>query len=175
MRQAKSYCRLCFGFCGVNLAIDDNEQVVEVRGDHENPATQGYICVKGLEAPAGMYGDKRIRRPQKRIGDRHVPIGLEQALDEIAERMHEIIEADSAQSLAFYRGTGTFGSNIATFSFPGLADAVGGQRYSTMTIDQSAKWVTADRLGTWSAGRHPFEQSDIWLFAGSNLLVSVLS
>jgi anaerobic selenocysteine-containing dehydrogenase len=54
MRNEKSYCRLCFGFCGVNLSIDDDEQVVEVRGDHGNPATQGYICVKGLDITDGL-------------------------------------------------------------------------------------------------------------------------
>ncbi len=175
MRQEKSYCRLCFGFCGVNVTIDDEERVVEVRGDHDNPATQGYACVKGLDAPAGLYSDERILRPLKRVGDKHIPISLEQALDEIAEKMQRIIDEETAQSLAFFRGTGTFGSNVAIFSWPGLADAVGGQRYSTMTIDQSAKWVTADRQGTWGAGRHAFEDSDVWLFAGSNPLVSVFS
>lgn len=175
MRTEKSYCRLCFGFCGVNLTIDEEERVVEIRGDHDNPATQGYACVKGLEAHVGMYGDKRIRHPLKRVNGAYIPIKLEQALDEIAAKMQAVISQDSAQALAFYRGTGTFGSNIATFTFPALADAVGGQRFSTMTIDQSAKWVTADRLGTWAPGRHPFEDSQVWLFAGSNPLVSVFS
>lgn len=175
MREEKSYCRLCFGFCGVKVSIDEREQVVSVVGDHDNPLTQGYACVKGLELPSALYGDKRLRRPLKRVGERQVDIGLEQALDEIAERMQAIIDEDSAQSLAFYRGTGTFGSNVAALAFPALADAVGGQRFSTMTIDQSAKWVTADRLGTWHAGRQPFEDADVWLFAGANPLVSVFS
>ncbi len=175
MRVEKSYCRLCFGFCGVNVAIDDHDRVVEVRGDHDNPATQGYACVKGLDIPAALYGPRRILRPLKRVGDTQVPIGLDQALDEIANKMRAIIDEEGAQSLAFFRGTGTFGSNIAIFSFPGLAEAVGGQKYSTMTIDQSAKWVTMDRLGTWGAGKQPFEDSDVWLFAGSNPLVSVYS
>lgn len=175
MRNEKSYCRLCFGFCGVDVTIDDNDRVVSLRGDHDNPVTKGYACVKGLEVPAVLYSDKRIMQPLKRVGDMHVPIPLEQALDEIAAKMRAIVAEDGAQSLAFFRGTGTFGSNIAVFSFPGLADAVGGQRFSTMTIDQSAKWVTADRLGSWGAPRHPFEESDVWLFAGSNPLVSVFS
>ncbi len=175
MRVEKSYCRLCLGFCGVEVGIDDSERVVSVRGDHDNPATQGYACVKGLEVPAALYGEQRILRPLKKVDGGHVEIGLEQALDEIAERMRGIIDEDGAQSLAFFRGTGTFGSNVAIFSFPGLADAVGGQRFSTMTIDQSAKWVTADRLGTWRAGKQAFTDADVWLFAGSNPLVSVYS
>jgi len=175
MRQERSYCRLCFGFCGVVITIDDHQRVADIKGDHDNPATQGYACIKGLEAHHGMYSESRILRPRKRVQDGYIEIGIEQALDEIAEQMRAIIDDTGPQTLGFFRGTGTFGSNAAIFSFPGLADAVGGQRFSTMTIDQSAKWVTAARLGTWRAGKQPFEDADVWLFAGSNPLVSVYS
>jgi anaerobic selenocysteine-containing dehydrogenase len=175
MRVEKSFCRLCFGFCGMNVTIGDDGHILQVRGDHDNPATEGYACVKGLDAPEALYGDKRIMRPLKRIGDRHVPIPLEQALDEIAAKMKNIVNEDGPQSLAFFRGTGTFGSNVAIFSWPNLAEAIGGQKFSTMTIDQSAKWVTQDRLGTWPAGKQPFLASDVYIVAGSNPLVSVFS
>lgn len=175
MRVEKSFCRLCFGFCGMDVTIGDDGRVAKVRGDHANPLTQGYACVKGLDAPAALYGDKRILRPLKKVNGKHVPIPLEQALDEIADKVKGVIAEDGAQSVAFFRGTGTFGSNVAIFSWPNLADAVGAQRFSTMTIDQSAKWVTTDRLGTWAAGKQPFMGSDVWLFAGTNPLVSVFS
>ena len=42
-----------------------------------------------------------------------------------------------------------------------------------MTIDQSAKWVAAARIGTWGGGRQRFEDSDVWLLAGTNPLVSM--
>ena len=175
MRVDKSYCRLCQGFCGMDVTIDEHERVVEVRGDHENPATLGYACVKGLGIPEILNSPDRLLHPLKRVGDRHVRIDLEQALDEIGAKMRQIIDEDGAQSLGFFRGTGTFGSTIAVLAFPALANAVGGQRYSTMTIDQSAKWVAAERLGVWSAGKDAFEQSDVFLFAGANPLVSVYS
>jgi anaerobic selenocysteine-containing dehydrogenase len=44
-----------------------------------------------------------------------------------------------------------------------------------MTIDQSAKWVTTERLGTWPAGKQPFIGADVWVVAGSNPFVSVFS
>ena len=145
MRVEKSFCRLCLGMCGTDVTIDDQGRVAAIRGDHQNPATRGYACVKGLEVHNALYGEERIMRPLKRVGDTHVEIGLEQALDEIADKMRRIIDEDGAQSLGFFRGTGTFGSNIAIFSWPGLAEALGGQKFSTMTIDQSAKWVVKDR------------------------------
>ncbi|WP_269430666.1 molybdopterin-containing oxidoreductase family protein [Novosphingobium malaysiense] len=175
MLKTKSYCRLCQGFCGMDVTLDDHGRVTQVRGDHANPATQGYACIKGLDAPAGMYGPHRILRPRKKVGDTYIEIPLEQALDEIAAKIGTIIDEDGARSMAFMRGTGTFGSTIAVFMFPGLADALGSPRFSTMTIDQSAKWVRDDRFGTWKAGKHAFSQSDVWLFAGANPLVSVYS
>src|SRR5262245_2258390 len=173
MREVKSYCRLCFGFCGTTVTIDDQERIVEVRGDHDNPASRGYACVKGMEVPSILYGESRLLHPMKRVDGKHVRIGLEQALDEIAECMKTIIAEDGAQSLAFFRGTGTFGSSVAVHGWPAFAQAIGGQLFSTMTIDQSAKWVTMDRLGMWGAGKHGFEDADVWLFAGTNPLVSV--
>lgn len=174
MRVEKSYCRLCFGFCGMDVMIED-DRVVGVKPDMANPLTQGYSCVKGQDAPGAMYGDKRIMRPLKRVGDRHIEIGLEQALDEIGDKLKTIIAETGEQTVAFFRGTGTFGSNVAIFSWPNLADSVGAQRFSTMTIDQSAKWVADDRLGTWEAGCHSFRDADVWLFAGTNPLVSVFA
>jgi len=175
MRVEKSFCRLCFGFCGMDVTLDDAGHVVSVKPDKSNPATRGYSCVKGLDAPAALYGDKRIMRPRKRVGDGYVEIPLEQALDEIAAKMRVIIDEAGPQSLAFFRGTGTFGSNVAIFSWPNLAECVGGQKFSTMTIDQSAKWVAMERLGTWPAGGQSFAGSDVYLLAGSNPLVSVFS
>jgi len=175
VRTEKSFCRLCFGFCGMEVTVGDDGLVQSVRADHDNPATRGYACVKGLEIHTALYGPRRILQPLKKVDGRHVPIPLEQALDEIAAKMKAIAAEDGEQSLAFFRGTGTFGSNVAIFSWPNLAEAVGGQKFSTMTIDQSAKWVTQERLGKWAAPQQSFIGADVWMVAGSNPLVSVFS
>ena len=174
MRVEKSYCRLCFGMCGMDVMIEE-DRVVAVKPDMANPLTQGYSCVKGRDAPSGMYGPRRNLRPLKRVGDRHVPIGLEEALDEIGEKLKAIIAETGEESVALFRGTGTFGSSVAVFSWPNLAQSIGTQRFSTMTIDQSAKWVAEDRLGKWEAGWHSYRDADVWLFAGVNPMVSVWS
>jgi anaerobic selenocysteine-containing dehydrogenase len=157
----------------VTLGVDD--RVIALRGDKRNPVTKGYACVKGLDAGAALYGEKRILRPLKRIGSEHVEIPLEQALDEIAERMREIVDEGGAEALAFFLGTGFFGASVLLVGWVALANAIGAQRFSTMTIDQSAKWVALERLGTWAAPRQPFTGSDVVLLAGNNPLVSVLS
>ena len=47
--------------------------------------------------------------------------------------------------------------------------------FSTMTVDQAPKWVVPGRLGVWLGGRQRFEDSDVWLTAGGNPLVSMQS
>ena len=45
--------------------------------------------------------------------------------------------------------------------------------FSTMTVDQSAKWITVERLGSWAAGRDSFEVAEVLMFVGTNPLVSL--
>lgn len=175
MREASSYCRICLGNCGVRVTIDDAERVVHVRGDRDNPLTQGYACIKGLESPAFQYHPDRLLHPLKRVGDRFERIGLEQALDEIAQRTGAIMAEDGPQAISAYRGTGAQAASTMGPMLLAFVKSLGAQFFSSMTIDQSAKWVVADRLGVWAAGKDPFERSDVWLFAGCNPLVSVWS
>ena len=43
-RTEKSYCRFCHALCGIEVDIEDG-RVVDVRGDRDNPYSQGFICV----------------------------------------------------------------------------------------------------------------------------------
>jgi anaerobic selenocysteine-containing dehydrogenase len=39
----KTFCRFCHVFCGLEVDVEDN-RVVAVRGDHDNPVSEGYTC-----------------------------------------------------------------------------------------------------------------------------------
>lgn len=173
--EARSYCRICSGLCGVRVKLDENGRLLDVRGDHDHPLTQGYACSKGLQAPEVHNSPARLLAPLKRQDDgSFAPIPLEQALDEIAQRLSAIIERDGPDAVAGYRGTANYLNAIAMVAMPAWLRALGSRSFfSTMTIDQSAKWVTMERLGRWHAGRHPFETADTCLFFGMNPLVSI--
>src|SRR4051812_17761114 len=88
IREVTSFCRICGGGCGVRLKIDAKDRIVHIRGDDEQPMSKGYACFKGLQAEEAHHGPARLLRPLKRQEDgSFVEIGLEQALDEIAERL----------------------------------------------------------------------------------------
>jgi anaerobic selenocysteine-containing dehydrogenase len=175
IREAQSFCRICAGLCGVDLKIDEQDRVIEVRGAKDHPLSQGYACIKGLQLPEAHNGPTRLLHPQKRLPDgSFVPIALEQALDEIADKLRVILERDGPESIAGFRGTQGYSTVAANQMLPDWLRTLGSPSFfSTMSIDQSAKWVNFERLGGWSAGRQPFADSDVLMMVGGNPLVSV--
>ena len=172
---ALSYCRLCSGLCGVAIELDGAGRLRQVRADREHPMSLGYACSKGLAAPETHNHPDRLLHPLKRQADgSYAKIPLEQALDEIAAQVQRIVARDGAEAVAAYRGTASYLNALALVMVPLWLRAIGSSSlFSTMTIDQSAKWVTVERLGRWHAGRHPFERAEVCLIFGANPLVSV--
>ncbi len=175
VREVLSFCRQCMGMCGTVVSLDAESRVVGVRGDRDDPSTLGYACFKGLNAAEAHNSPQRFLRPMKRMPDGELaPIGLEQALDEIAERIEALVEADGPGAIAGYRGGGAFFTSSSVMMLPAFLGALGSPKsYSSVTIDQSAKMVALGRLGLWPPGRTPMSRADVFLLVGANPLVSV--
>ncbi len=175
LRKHKSFCRICTGHCGVVASVDDAGRLAAIQGDRDDPQTLGFICSKGTDAVDSHNSDQRILRPLKRMADgTFAPVPLEQALAEISDKLREIIARDGPNAVAAYRGSGGFMASASLFLLNGFLDAIGShQMYSSLTIDQSAKWVTLGRLGWWPAGAQPFHSSDVCMLVGANPLVSI--
>lgn len=175
MREVKSFCRFCMPFCGTRVTLDEEDHVVQVRGDRDDLMTKGYACIKGLEAAAAHYAPDRILRPLKRQADgSFAPIDLETALDEIADRMRSTIAEYGGEAIGGFRGSGAMLNASATSMLPAFLTAIGSHKhFTTFTIDQSAKAVTMGRMGFWSAPRHPLHDSDVRMMFGANPLVSL--
>ena len=174
MRDAISFCRICSGGCGVRLTVSDDEQILSVRGDPDSPLTAGYACFKGLQAQESHHGPSRLLRPLKRTpeGD-YIEIGSQQALDEIAEKLRVLIDRHGPSTLALFLGNGGMFNIPAYFMHRGFLAALGSDQYfSTLTIDQSAKYVSAGRLGAWAAGFSDFKKMQVALLFGANPLVA---
>jgi len=174
VEERKSFCRTCLIHCGMVVSVDRNEQIVAIRPDRDDLMTQGYACFKGLVAPESHHPDNRILHPLKRQPDGSFKrIGLEQALDEIAAKLKNIIDRDGPEAVAGYRGSGGSLNAAACFILDDFFSGIGTPKlFSPTTIDQSAKLVAAERLGSWPPGGHPFPGSDVSLVFGSNPLVA---
>ena len=168
---AKTYCGICAGMCGLDVTLDERGEVTDIRGDADNPLTAGYACIKGLQLPEAHRSPERLLHPLKRRSDGSFEtIGTEQALEEIGARLKDMLGRDGPEAIAAFRGT----LGYSNYMLPAWLRSIGSHGfYSTMTIDQSAKWVSFERLGGWAAGREPFATADVMLLVGANPLVSL--
>lgn len=175
MRTEPSVCRLCSGFCAVLVDIDDNGRMVKVRGDHDNPMTQGFACYRGMQAAQIHAHPDRILHPLRRKADGTFErVSIEEAVAEIGDRLAAILAAHPPRSVGAFRGTMAHMNTGTMYMLSAWLQAIGSPSYySTFTIDQSAKWVTVERLGRWDAGYESLAGSDVMMMVGMNPMVSM--
>ena len=171
----KSACRICAGQCGLEVEVDASGHVQSIRGDRANPLSLGYACIKGLTLHEALASDKRILKPLRRMGSGGFEqVSWDDALSDIGQRLTAIASAHSGDAIGAYKGTLVYSNFLANAALPAFLQAINSTAlYSTMTVDQSAKWVVSQRLGVWSAGRQAFDTAEVLLIVGSNPLVSL--
>jgi anaerobic selenocysteine-containing dehydrogenase len=175
MRETRpSVCRFCHAGCAILVDVEDGRPV-RVIGDKSNPMYRGFTCVKGRQLPQQHAHPERLLHSRKRMPDgSYQPISSQQAFDEIAERVMQIVERHGPRAVATY--TGTYSAlHAATYPMLGAwMDAIGSpMRFTSNTIDQPGKAVALALHGTWSAPPHAFETADVALLIGVNPLVAM--
>jgi anaerobic selenocysteine-containing dehydrogenase len=104
--SATQLCRICHNGCPIIVEIED-DRVVAIRGDRESPLHRGYLCPKGMSLPALHNDPRRLLHPLKRDGSGElVPVALEQALDEIVDRLAGLLDEGGPRSVMGYASTG---------------------------------------------------------------------
>lgn len=172
----KSYCRFCHAYCAMDVDVKDGE-VLAVRGDTTDPIYGGYTCIKGRQLPEALQHPNRLRNALKRNarGD-FEEIPLEQAFDEIAQKIGDMISSHGPNAIASYCGTAAFQDSAAIAMAKAWHGTIGSlSYYSSITIDQPGKSVAPLRIGSWPGGLHGFVGSDVALIIGNNPVVSQYS
>ncbi|MBR9981738.1 MAG: molybdopterin-dependent oxidoreductase [Desulfatitalea sp.] len=141
----KTGCILCAQNCGLEIQVE-NDRMVKVRPDKENPRSQGYVCRKGLNVINHQYPADRITEPLKRKGAGFEPITWDQALDEIADRLRELVDRHGPRCLAYMGASGQGGHAEAAFGVS-LLRAMGSQYlYSSAGQEFSGLFWVAGRM-----------------------------
>ena len=169
----RSFCRICHAACPIDVEFIDGK-ATKIYGVEEDPLFEGYTCVKGRQLPEQIHSPSRIRYPLKKMPDGHYEeISSAQALDEIAERLREIIREHGANSIATYTGTGGYQNAPSDPVARAFHKAIGSiSYYTSITIDQPMKRTATVRAGVWEAGPQNFSEIDVLLAVGYNPMVS---
>ena len=173
----KSFCRFCHVFCGVEVDVDTAAgRVVAVRGDRENPVSQGYTCPKGRAEVERIHHPDRLLTPLRREGDGFATVDPQVALDEVSERLGEIVEQHGPDAVAVYIGCGGHRTGAGGPWFTRrFTQALGSQRfYTSFTIDSPSLGVAGRRLfgGPFPSNLIDVDRAEVVMFVGSNPIAS---
>ncbi len=169
-----SYCRNCTAYCGFEFDLVDG-RIAGHRPDRANTNSDGFSCIKGEMAVAFMSdGEQRLTQCQRRSKDGPFEaIRPEEAVRQVADRLGDILDRHGPQAVAMYYGTSAYGRALTIPMAKSFLGALGGFKvFSTMTIDQSARWVAYNRMGTFATGKPNILDTDVLLMSGTNPVVS---
>ena len=93
-------------YCGMLVEIED-DRVVGVRGDKDNPDSQGFLCIRGQAA--GEIVDNPLRLLRPRLRDRRAADAWrDTSWDEALDRVAAAIRAAGREHVAVWGGHGVF-------------------------------------------------------------------
>ena len=100
--------------CGMLVEVRNGE-LLSIRGDKDNPDSQGFLCVRGQALQEIIGNSKRILKPiicEHRGEDTWREASWDEALDLIAER----IEEAGREATAVWQGHGNVANSYGVFT-----------------------------------------------------------
>ncbi len=121
LKKTRTQCTTCHARCGVLVYSDEDNKIVKVEGDPDNPKSRGVICGSGMSEreihnnTEGriLYPMKRVdwdpqgeRNPQNRGTSEYERISWDEALDILAGECLRIKEEYGPEAIITGQGTG---------------------------------------------------------------------
>jgi anaerobic selenocysteine-containing dehydrogenase len=129
--------------CGVRIEVED-DRVVDIRGDDDDPFSEGHICPKAVALRDLHEDPDRLRRPIRRTSSGWEEIGWDEALDEAARSIHAVQEKHGRDAVATYVGNPTVHNLGAMIFLPMLLRTIRTQHgYSATSVDQLPHMLAA--------------------------------
>ena len=163
-------CCVCGNSCGIEVRVED-DRIVKVRGDKNNPASKGYVCNKALYNPHYQDNNQRVLSPLRRRDDGSFEeIDWDTAAGEIAERLKKIIDEHGGKSVALCGGGGQachLDVPYALFFLKGLGTKF---IYNALGQEYTQKyWLNGQMFGSENLDFHFDERRcEVLLMIGSN-------
>ncbi|GEM_PF-2389503 len=87
----KTSCGLCLQCCGLEVLVENN-RIVKVRPDKDNPRSRAYVCRKGLKIAHLQHNSQRLNYPMGKKNGQLERLTWDRALTEICSRLGDILE-----------------------------------------------------------------------------------
>lgn len=157
----------------MEVTVEDG-RLIDVVADGSATPYGPYLCIKGQSAIDFHNGaEERLLHSLARTDEGLQPVATARVLDDIADRLSALVARHGPRSVALYHGTGAYRSVLGGQLEKAFLSAIGSPNlFSTMTIDQSAKWVTAGRMGSMASGKPALADVDLAVIVGNNPVVS---
>lgn len=169
----RTICRLCAGLCGLILSVEDN-RIVKIAGDKSHPVSRGYTCPKGRALGAWHHHPHRLNEPRiRRSGTEQVTVTWQECLDDLGDRIGELIETHGPGAVGIYIGTAGLFDGTAQI-WRSLFAAIGSPSvYSTISVDAATTLLVQDRVsGNPLLAGQPDPDAKMVILIGMNPMVS---
>jgi anaerobic selenocysteine-containing dehydrogenase len=173
--QVRTFCRVCEPACGLIARVSDGE-LVGLRPDREHPITRGFACHKGLAGTEIHRDPDRLDYPLRRsTTGAFERIDWDAAIDGVAERLREIVDAHGPDAVACYIGNPTaFNTLVGPATGAFLAQLGTRRTFSSGTQDCANKFAGSEAVfGSATINPIPdIERTDLLLIFGANPRIS---
>ncbi len=160
------------------LVTVEDGRATRVAGDPDHPFTNGFLCAKVNRYIERTYHEDRLTRPMRRVGPKgsgkFEPISWDEALDEIARRLGDIVKSEHGpQAILPYSYAGTMGlvqsSSMDRRFFHTLGASKLNRTICSMAGTVGMQMTVGANVGADSEG---VPQSDLVLLWGTNTLTA---
>jgi anaerobic selenocysteine-containing dehydrogenase len=174
-RLAYRTCPLCEATCGLELHLDEGDEITLVRGDRDDVFSHGYVCPKGTALKALEADPDRLRAPQVRKGDTWHEVGWDDAYAEIERGLLPLLEAHGRDAVALYLGNpNAHNLGPQVYGRVLIQSLQSTNLFSASTVDQMPKQVSSGLMfgGALTVPVPDVDRTDYLLVLGANPFAS---
>ncbi|MCB1033878.1 MAG: molybdopterin-dependent oxidoreductase, partial [Acidobacteria bacterium] len=167
-------CNLCEAMCGVAIEVEGNE-IRSIKGDAEDPFSQGHICPKALGLKDVYEDPDRLKQPIRRTSSGWEPIGWKKALDLVGSRLKEAQERHGPAAVGVYAGNPNVHNLGSQLLLPTFLRAIRTPNFfSASSVDQlPSHFASLQMFGHYFRIPVPdVDRTDFFLILGANPLAS---
>ena len=167
-------CTLCEAHCGILVEVVGGK-VESIRGDEQDPLSQGYLCPKAYGLRDMFEDPDRLRRPMIRHDQTWREVGWDEAIAAAARGLHGVERDHGSTAMGSYVGNPNAHNLPAVVGLPAFLRTLGGRkRFSASTVDQYPKMLASYLLygAQFSIAVPDVDRSDFLMVMGANPVVS---